>query len=195
MGNDNFPSGASVTMVAPGLGGFSDNVTLNGPTTVHRNDPCVGCGPGGRTTINTEMLQMDLTGNVSSAFGPVHFRESPSRPSLGQIRQQTPGVDFPADSFFDIFFEIDTPIGTFHNEQPLHMQAVIDAIPPISSQHQSAGADSAVHQSGASPWAPLQRGARCAGHRRDLRHQNQSSRFDANTHTHTNTSKSNTDTT
>src|SRR5205823_3661693 len=63
--------------------------------------------------------------------GPVHIRESPSRPSLGQIRQQSPGVDFPADSFFDIFVEIQTSAGVLHNEDPIHMQAVINCIPPI----------------------------------------------------------------
>src|SRR5207247_10033542 len=75
------------------------------------------------------MINMDLTGS-SSVFGPVHIRESPSRPSLGQIRQQSPGVDFPADSFFDVFAEIDTSMGTLHTNDPIHMQSVIYCIPP-----------------------------------------------------------------
>src|SRR5205823_6434278 len=104
-GDDSFPSGGHVTLDITGVG--RDNVTLNGPTTVHRSDPCVGCGPGGRDTIDTQITLLDLSGS-SSIFGPVHIRESPSRPSLGRITQQTPGADFPADSFFDIFAEFDT---------------------------------------------------------------------------------------
>jgi hypothetical protein len=125
-GDDSFPTGGNVTLVLNGMG--SSNVTLNGPTTIHRSSPCPGCGPGGRDTIETEITDMDLTGNAS--FGPVHIRESPSRPSMGQIRQQSPGTDFPADSFFDIFVEIETPMGLLHNEQPIHMQSVINSIPP-----------------------------------------------------------------
>ena len=130
-GDDSFPSGANVTISINGAG--SDNVTLNGPSTMHRSDPCVGCGPGGRDTIDTQMVSMQLTGS-SSIFGPVMIRESPSRPSLGRITQQQPGTDFPADSFFDVFVELaNTPLGTLHNEQPIHMQSVINAIPPLLS--------------------------------------------------------------
>ena len=130
MGTDSFPSGAHVTIDITGFG--TDHVTLRGPTTINRSAPCLGCGPGGRTVIQTEMVQLDLQG-VSPMLGPVFVQESPSLPSQGQVMQQAPGVDFPAESFFDIFFQIQTQVGVLHNNQPLRMQSVIYGIPPISS--------------------------------------------------------------
>src|SRR5205823_14747012 len=101
----------------------------------HRADPCgVGCSPTGLTYIDTQMTMLSLTG-TSSVFGPVHIRESPSRPSLGRTQQQQASADFPADSFFDVFVEIDTSQGVLHNEQPMHMQSVINAIPPYGDPY------------------------------------------------------------
>ena len=131
-GDDTFPSGAHFTIDITGVG--SDNVTLNGPTTIHRGNPCVGCGPGGRTTIDTEMVQLDLTGN-SGPLGPITMRRAPSPPSQGQTTQQTPGVDFPANSLFDLFFELQTTGDTLHNTQPLQMQGMIDELPPINDPY------------------------------------------------------------
>lgn len=133
-GDDTFDSGASVKIDLGPSG--AENVTLNGPTTVHRSSPCIGCGPGGRDTIQTELVQMTLTG-TSPLFGPIQLRESPILVSPGQVSQQTPGADFPADSFFDVFVEIDTLSGTLHNQQPLHMQSVIHALPPINEPYSS----------------------------------------------------------
>src|SRR5207253_2345604 len=98
-GTDTINSAANVTIDITGSG--TDNVSLSGTSSVQRQNPCVGCGPGGRTTIQTEMIAMTLSGN-SGLFGPIQIRESPSLVSAGQISQQLPGVDFPADSFFDI---------------------------------------------------------------------------------------------
>src|SRR5436190_16328837 len=87
--------------------------------------------------IQTQITHMDLQGS-NSAFGPLHIRESPSRPSLGQIRQQSPGADFPADSFFDVFIEMDMPDGTtLHNEQPIRVSSAIHGIPPINDPYSS----------------------------------------------------------
>jgi len=133
-GDDTFDSPVYVSVEINGVG--SDNFRLDGPNTVHRDNPCVGCGPGGRTTIDTEITAFDFTGN-SSILGPVHIRESPSRPSLGRISQQQPGVDFPADSFFDVFAELDTSLGTLHNDQPVQVQAVINGIPPYGDAFRS----------------------------------------------------------
>ena len=79
------------------------------------------------------MTQLEMTGS-SMMLGllMMHIAPSPAPQSQGQITQIAPGVDFPDDSFFDIFFEIKTNMGVLHNQQPLHMQAVIDAIPPIN---------------------------------------------------------------
>ena len=130
-GTDTFPSGAGMLVQ------IGDNqpvfLTLNGPSTVMRSDPHDSDG-NGRMTIDTELVAMDLTG--PSPFGSLHLRESPSRPSLGQIRQQTAGQDFPADSFFDVFVEMETPLGLLHNEQPVRMTAAIGSLPPILDVYQ-----------------------------------------------------------
>ena len=80
-------------------------------------EPVPGLRPRRRTTIQTEMVAMNLTGN-SGVFGPVTIHESPSLVSPGQISQQTPGVDFPADSFFDVFVEVQTSMGVLHTAGP-----------------------------------------------------------------------------
>ena len=127
-GRDEFPSGALLTLELPGTG--AAHVTLNGPTVVQRSDPHDADGDG-RQEIETELLSMSLTG--LSPWGPLMVRESPTRASLGRIVQRTPGVDFPADSFFDVFFDIslDGGLTWLPVEQPVRMEAVIEAIPPI----------------------------------------------------------------
>ncbi len=129
-GNDTFDSGAQVEIDLGMLG--TDRVLLNGPTPVQRGDPHFP--PASTTkTIDTEILSMDLTGQ-SSILGPIRLRESPTRASTGTVFQLTPGADFPAGSFFDVFVEIDTSLGTLHNEQPIRMQCStfgLRWIPPL----------------------------------------------------------------
>ncbi len=134
-GLDTFDSGGHVTVEIIGFG--AHNVTLNGPSTIDRADPCLGCGTDGRDTISTEIIEMSLTGN--SALGPLTLRESPTLHSPGQVIQQMPDFDYPAESFFDVFFEIDTAMGTLHNTQPARVQAVINEIPPYNSQYRFHG--------------------------------------------------------
>ena len=134
MGDDTFASGAHLTLELQGMPPM--HLTSNGPTTVHRSEPCTGtCTPDGRSFFDTEMLSMQLQG--MSPVGPFMVRESPTRASTGRTTQQSPGVDFPADSFFDVFFEIDTAIGPLHNDQPLHMSSVITSLPAYGSLFQS----------------------------------------------------------
>jgi hypothetical protein len=121
---------AFVNVCITGTG--SDSLTLSGPSTVQRQNPCVGCGPGGRTTIQTEMVAMTVTGS-SALFGPVQLYESSSVASVGQVIQQTPGADFPATSTFSIFLEMQTAQGVLHTQDPIPMQSVIECIPPIGS--------------------------------------------------------------
>ncbi len=134
-GVDEFPSGALLTLDVPGSG--PAHVTLNGPSRVQRSDPQDTDGDG-RMEIETELLSMNLSG--MSPLGPMRLRESPTRASLGRIVQQTSGVDFPADSFFDVFFEVSLDGGSnwLPVDQPVRMEAVIQAIPPILAYYQSA---------------------------------------------------------
>ncbi|MFQ5495373.1 MAG: hypothetical protein ACE5EX_08330, partial [Phycisphaerae bacterium] len=90
----------------------------------------------GRDEVRTELVSMDLTD------GTVKLSVNPNRPSPGIIEEQvnnTPGtLDLDpfaagdADSFFDVFVEIDVAGAVFHNEEPLRIQSVITEKPPIA---------------------------------------------------------------
>ena len=126
-GTDSFPSGALLSVEIPGLGTF--DLTLNGPTDVRRSDPGDVDGDG-LMDIQTEITAMNLVG--MSPAGPLTLRQSQTRASRGLVEQQSKGADFPADSFFDVFVEIEVAgLGRVHNEEPVRVAAVIDAIPPI----------------------------------------------------------------
>jgi hypothetical protein len=131
------------------LGGGTELVNATGPTGIF-----VKMGDLGDPDLDTleqvpaEMIALELSG--TSSFGPieVHLRDptkSPFMRSVGEIEElvnNTPGVlDLPpftptgcADSFFDVFFEIETtlppPFDLLHNEDPKRMTAVICNKPP-----------------------------------------------------------------
>jgi hypothetical protein len=113
------------------IGMFIEPITAKGPTTVSRSNPY---DPGdGRIKIDTEIISMNLVG-TSNYIGPITIIESPSKKSTGAIQQKTAGIDFPADSFFDVYVEIQTrlpfPNGIIHNDDPKHMSTTISKIPP-----------------------------------------------------------------
>ena len=135
-GVDTFPSGAELIAEINGVGPI--NLTLNGPTTVKRGAPLDSNGDG-RMEIPTEILAMSLVAHGPT--GMTTLTQSPTKPSLGQVVQQSPGVDFPADSFFDVFVELEvTGLGRLHNGEPLRMQTAITAIPPILAYYQTPAA-------------------------------------------------------
>jgi hypothetical protein len=105
-------------------------IRLTGPTKVERSIP--ENTPSGQWQIETEIIQMDLTGSYLG--GPIRFKESSVRDSKGLIIQKKPGVDFPADSFFDVYVEIETslprPFNKLHNKDPVEMYSEINDIPP-----------------------------------------------------------------
>jgi hypothetical protein len=81
---------------------------------------------------------MSLVG-TSAYIGPITVVESPSKKSNGTVRQQNAGHDFPADSFFDVFVEIQTmlgpPVSVLHNDDPVVMSAIIYGIPPWNTTY------------------------------------------------------------
>jgi hypothetical protein len=121
---------ATIELEVTGM--FTETITAKGPTTVSRSNPY---DPGdGHIKIDTEIISMNLVGS-SSYIGPITIIESPSKASTGAIQQQTAGIDFPANSFFDVFVEIQTMVGTFHNDDPVLMQTTINSIPPWGSTY------------------------------------------------------------
>jgi hypothetical protein len=134
-GTDTMNSTATIELEITGM--FTETITAKGPTTVARGTPY---DPGdGRMKIDTEIISMNLVG-TSAYIGPVTIIESPSKASTGAIRQQIAGIDFPADSFFDVFIEIQTalpfPNGRLYNDIPKRMSAVINSIPPYGSVYE-----------------------------------------------------------
>jgi hypothetical protein len=126
-GIDRFVSNAWIT-------GRIDDVLFevhgHGVTTIRRETPVeIIDGPFHYWQIDTEIIGMSLTG-VHPLLGEFTIRKPGSEESRGLIRQPV-GSPF-ADSFFDVFFELELPsFGTFHNEDPARVaQPAIDSAPP-----------------------------------------------------------------
>jgi len=92
---------------------------------------------GGQIKIDTEMVGLNLVGN-GSMFGPLRVTEWTGQPSLGANQQQTAGVPYPMDSFFDVFYVVELPnLGVQARCQlPAHLEVPINAIPPLGSNYQ-----------------------------------------------------------
>ena len=101
-----------------GPGGFGTNFPSNEPPPM-----------GGIYEIRTEILQMTLTSMMPVQFPgaliptDVIIRQDPTRPSVGMIQnlQNLGDGTIMADSFFDVFVEIDLPqLGmVLRNDQPM----------------------------------------------------------------------------
>ncbi len=100
-------------------------VDCSGPTTVQRGDP------DSRGVIDTEIVSLSL-----ACSGGVQVNLNPELPSRGQIVADSPSEPTAADSFFDIFVEIDIPeLGPIVNRQPARILSRIAHIPPLGSVH------------------------------------------------------------
>jgi len=126
-GSDGYSLIAELTISTPD---GALNIATTGNTIVQRSDPYEDASTG-KWTIDTEIISMELTGDFPAVEGPIIFRQSSSQQSLGNIQQQIPGgEDFPADSFFDIFVEIELPtlppesgvVQPLRNEDPIHVE-------------------------------------------------------------------------
>ncbi|MFH1110199.1 MAG: type II secretion system protein [Planctomycetota bacterium] len=141
---DHFPNTTAV-MELQSPTGPSMLIALSGPTTVHvffegPNEGDANDSNGnGLDDVATEMVDMQLTGN--SPLGPVVVRLNPDIPSRGQIEEtanmQAGRLDLPpfaptgtANSFFNVFFEIEVGGVKLHTETPKVMSSVIDHKPP-----------------------------------------------------------------
>ncbi len=108
-----------VDSCTPGIYNFPWHATgaLNGgPPVALSGSGVVGVGAsGGNGHVPIELLSLSLTGPG------VVLTLRPGTQSLGSIDQQGPGSPL-ADSFFDIFFELDiSGVGTFHNNAPARL--------------------------------------------------------------------------
>ncbi|MCP4656115.1 MAG: hypothetical protein GY856_11935 [bacterium] len=131
-GFDRFDSSATVTIDLTLSGGpIMANIEVAGRVEIQRSDPY---DPGdGRITIDTEITKFQLRGMTD--LGPITITESPTLLSTGEIKQQSVGVDYPADSFFDVFVDIDGPTGLLYNTAGIHLEATIYGIPPLRTDY------------------------------------------------------------
>jgi hypothetical protein len=114
------------------LDGVSDGVfDLSGMTGIAFGNPIDTGVDGIKDRIDTELVQMRLVGVAPVGLTEVRLGASPS---LGQVNQ-APGSSV-ADSFFDVFIEVDTlsvfggPL-TLHNAAALPMRAEAPGIPGV----------------------------------------------------------------
>jgi hypothetical protein len=112
-GEDTFPT-TKLELEFVNTLGETEIIKCAGPTTITRSDP----DPTG-TVIQTEIVQMDL-----ACSGGSSMRLNPISPSVGQTTSN-------GDSFFDVFFEIDTQFGPVHNQDAAHMVAKIAHVAPF----------------------------------------------------------------
>ncbi len=132
-GIDEFPVSIAQIAIDFTLDGIPEgDLSAEGPFVVERGDPRP---EGGSNVIDVEIVQMNLTG--TSPLGPVRIRESPTRRSVGRIVALQEESDFPADSFFDVFVEIQIGDTQFENRTPIRMQAIINEIPPRITVYRS----------------------------------------------------------
>jgi hypothetical protein len=145
---DEFPSSWGMVDIDTPFG--PESIMLRGPTTVEVDLGSLAdtdVPPDGREQVDTEIVEMTLTGN-SALLGPVIVRvpqaRHPGQRSTGEIEEgantQTGRLDVPpfdptagpADSFFDVFFELQLPMMgvTLHNHDPKRLEARITQKPP-----------------------------------------------------------------
>jgi hypothetical protein len=89
------------------------------------------------------MLSLLLTGG--GWIARAGLSQAPDQPlSLGEVVSQDratgdPASDFPADSYFDVFFEIETPAAyggmVLFNREPFVVRAVITTFPPFGGAY------------------------------------------------------------
>ena len=112
----------------------STPLTINrsGPLDDSMNFPGLRPLDGHMDVIDTEIVEMCLTGGgFTLVAGTGLGQGGVLAPSKGAIAELTPGPDFPAESFFDVFFEVQTPTGArLYNQVPLKIETVIYCVPP-----------------------------------------------------------------
>ena len=105
--------------------GTTEQMTLTGEKQVQTRDPAVDAD--GLKTIDTEMVSLSLTGH-SLGLGQVTLGLGGQTYGQIQDRDLDSNRDYPADSFFDVFFDIttgDAALPALQNPAPLHLEGVV----------------------------------------------------------------------
>lgn len=91
--------------------------------------------PGGTVTVPIEIISLSLQ-SVSPIIGPGEIRKWNVTPSVGEMQNLVPGMDFPTDSFFDVFVEYDFAAfpRPLHNDLPIRYSVVMQPDDPIAQE-------------------------------------------------------------
>ncbi|MCK4660445.1 MAG: hypothetical protein KAV82_13065 [Phycisphaerae bacterium] len=137
-GMDHVPSGALVGIDIDDDCLADASLVMIGPVTIQRSDPLddsvqfpgLAEIDGHLDVIDTEILYMSLESGGYTLIAGADLGAVPLAESLGAIAEQ-PDDPLLADSFFDVYFEIELDDGTLaYNQDPLHVDSVIDCVPP-----------------------------------------------------------------
>jgi hypothetical protein len=114
---------ATIEIIGLGMG----PVNMTGEVAIVRADP-VSSG-NGQINIQTEMLQLSLSGSAAP-FGNVVIEKNLDRAGLGGFANQPPGLPYPLDSFFDVFYHVELPGVGLGTLLPVHLEAT-SALPSL----------------------------------------------------------------
>ncbi len=127
-------------------GGCGVNFEGVGPTVVRRGNPT---GSGGDREIDVEIVAMQLTGTAQLLSGtpcnqgqralvlPMTLMEDPAKASAGKVTAQQSSADFPASSFFDVNFQVDSPLGLIPGSLRV-TNDTINTLPPFHTPNDPA---------------------------------------------------------
>jgi len=89
--------------------------------------------------MKTLMANGLFNGSIRRA-GALRVVLAPPRTSAGQIQSLAPAENFPAaDSFFDVFVEMDTAAGRLHTNDASHMMTTINQVPETGETYYGPG--------------------------------------------------------
>src|SRR6266581_2622413 len=117
------------------LGTAREIFQMSGRSLVVASESWIDPGPIERPSLNTEIVAMDLSG-ASPSRGPLTFTEQVQVHSPGQTVAQNPGPSqFPANSFFDVFFDLHNAAFDVFCADPTTGKASVNAWPPLGSPY------------------------------------------------------------
>ncbi len=140
-----------------GAGGGPEMVALSGQSIVVASDTFVPPMDPDHPEFNTEIIAMNLTG-MSPTMGDLSFMEQASRHSPGQVTALGGGSgpsQFPADSFFDVFFDVQMPAFVVRCQTPWTFTTEIDFWPPFGIPYVSSGPCDLFEPGGTQPVGTL----------------------------------------
>ena len=136
-GQDTLPSGAVLGIDTNDDCVADVNAVMGGPVTIRKLGPLDDSQQypglrnvdGHRDVIDTEIIAMHLTGGGVTLTAGGGLGAQALDPTRGAVAEQ-PGDPALADSFFDVFVELENAGNFYYNATPIHVADVIDCLPP-----------------------------------------------------------------